>query len=444
MGAHPRPLSFLLRHFPRGHLTAGAALAALVTFALILPESGASSGEAERNVRASLELPPPEERTRQAGSEESAGQEEARLEWKELEVRSGDTLARLLGAQGVPAGEVHRLVTADERLKKLARIRPGETLRIGLDEQGTLQALEYRLSRVEALHANKTEGVWQAREEVREYERQLRYTRATIDDSLFMAGQRAGMSTGTIMQLARIFGWDIDFIMDIRKGDEFQVLYEELFLDGEKVGEGNIVTAEFHNRGREIAAFRYELSSGDVDYFDFEGNSMRREFIRNPVDFTRISSRFNPNRRHPVLNTMRAHRGVDYAAPTGTPVRAAGDGRVEYAGRRGGYGNVVIIRHGQKYSTLYAHLNRFHVRTGARVRQGQTIGTVGMTGMATGPHLHYEFRVNGQHRDPLRVELPQADALPREERRNFLVQANRLRNRMALHREAFTLAQNTE
>jgi murein DD-endopeptidase MepM/ murein hydrolase activator NlpD len=171
---------------------------------------------------------------------------------------------------------------------------------------------------------------------------------------------------------------------------------------------------------------------------------MRREFIRTPVEFARVSSRFNPNRRHPVLNTIRAHRGVDYAAPTGTPIRAAGDGRVEFVGKKGGYGNVVIIRHGQAYSTLYAHMRNFArgIRSGSRVKQGQTIGYVGMTGLASGPHLHYEFLVNGVHRDPLTVQLPKAQGIPEGERKAFLVHVNKLRNQLALYSDTSTLAAN--
>ena len=440
MGSQAGPFHSLIRHFPRGHLLLAGTLSAALTLTIaLLPESGASSGEDAGATSAALELPPPQ-RQQDATTSEPAQERE----WTEIEVSSGDTLARLLGAEGVSPGEIHRLVTADEHLEALGRIRPGERFRIYLDDDGKLAAVQHQKSRTRTLHAERTDAGWESRMEEREYERHLRYAHGTIEDSLFLAGRRAGLDTSTTMQLAHIFGWNIDFIMDIRKGDEFRLLYEELFLDGEKVGEGNILMAEFRNRDREFSAFRYELADGEVDYFDEEGNSMRRAFLRNPVDFTRISSRFNLNRRHPVLNTMRAHRGVDYAAPTGTEVRAAGDGRVKFAGRRGGYGNVVILRHGGKYSTLYAHLNRFSVRTGQRVRQGQTIGEVGMTGMATGPHLHYEFRVNGRHRDPLRVELPEAEPLPEKHHQDFRTRANRLAHRMALHQEAIALASSSE
>lgn len=262
-------------------------------------------------------------------------------------MRSGDTLGNLLRDQGVAASQVHALVSSDPILKQLANLRVGQTLRVDIDEHGTLVAIEQVISRVETRRGTYDNGTWQAEHIKRDYERQMSYAEAVIEDSLFLAGQQAGMTDNLIMQLANIFAWDIDFILDIRRGDHFRLLYEELLLDGEKVGDGNILMAEFWNRDRKVVAFRFETASGDAEYLDAQGNSMRREFIRTPVEFARISSRFNPNRRHPVLNTIRAHRGVDYAAPSGTPIRAAGDGRIEFVGKKGGYGNVIIIRHGQ-------------------------------------------------------------------------------------------------
>lgn len=437
-------LTRFARCFPKGHLMACAALFGLLSAAVILPTSGATPDK-QPAVRA-LTLPAP--KVRVAAEETPSAPTEAaksqHIDWREITVSPGDTLSRLLQAEGVSAGQVHRLVTADKRLAALTNIRPGDVLRVAVDDAQQLVALEHQISRVESLHAEYSEESWAVREEKRDYERQVRYAQATISDSLFLSAQRAGMNDNLIMQMVNIFAWDVDFVLDIRQGDSLEVLYEELYLDGEQVGTGNILMANFNNRDRRLTAFRYETQEGNIEFLDIAGNSLRREFIRTPVEFARISSRFNPNRRHPVLNTIRAHRGVDYAAPTGTPIRATGDGRVEFAGVRGGYGNVVIIRHGQQYSTLYAHMNSFArgIRAGVRVRQGQTIGTVGMTGLATGPHLHYEFLVNGTHRDPLTVQLPKARGVADEERRDFLVYANRLRNQMALHAEAFTLAQN--
>ena len=232
------------------------------------------------------------------------------------------------------------------------------------------------------------------------------------------------------------------FVLDIRKGDRFRILYEELYLDGEKVGVGDILMAEFWNRDRHLTAFRYKTLSGDVEYLDIKGGSLRKEFIRTPVAFSRISSRFSLGRKHPILNRIRAHKGIDYAAPSGTPIKAAGDGKVIFAGIKGGYGNVLIIKHGQSYTTLYAHMRNFakDMRVGRRVKQGQTIGYVGMSGLATGPHLHYEFRINGVHRNPLTVPLPKARGINDNERAEFLIAANQLKAQMTLFSEASTLA----
>jgi murein DD-endopeptidase MepM/ murein hydrolase activator NlpD len=223
------------------------------------------------------------------------------------------------------------------------------------------------------------------------------------------------------MELAGIFGWDIDFALDIREGDQFAVLYEGLYLDGERIGTGNILAAEFTNQGKLYRAVRYTDARGHTDYYAPDGHSMRKTFLRTPVSFTRISSRFNSGRKHPILNRIRAHKGVDYAAATGTPVKATGNGKIVLRGKKGGYGNTVVIQHGSSYSTLYAHLNNFArgKTVGSRVQQGEIIGYVGSTGLATGPHLHYEFRVNGVHRNPLTVKLPDAAPLPKKFREDF-------------------------
>jgi murein DD-endopeptidase MepM/ murein hydrolase activator NlpD len=237
--------------------------------------------------------------------------------------------------------------------------------------------------------------------------------RARIDSSLFEAGQKAGISGETILTLAnQIFGWDIDFALDIREGDEFGVLYEQKYQDGHYVTDGRVLAAEFVNQGKTHRAVWFESKDGEIKgYFTPGGHGMRKAFLRAPLDFTRISSNFNLHRLHPLLGIVRAHKGVDYAAPTGTPIWAAGSGRVEFVGRKGGYGNVVIVDHGKGISTLYGHMSRFasSLRVGRQVGQGDTIGFVGATGTATGPHLHYEYRVNGTHKNPATIPLPRTE-----------------------------------
>jgi murein DD-endopeptidase MepM/ murein hydrolase activator NlpD len=227
------------------------------------------------------------------------------------------------------------------------------------------------------------------------------------------------------MNLAGIFAWDVDFVLDIRAGDDYYILYEEIWQDGKFVTTGEIIAAEFNNAGRTNHAIRFVDREGRSDYFTPEGRSVRKAFVRAPVDFTRISSNFNPRRKHPVLNTIRAHKGVDYAAPKGTPIKAAGDGKVIFRGRKGGYGNAIILQHGGNITTLYAHMTSFakSAQNGRRVKQGQTIGYVGSTGLATAAHLHYEYRINGVHRNPRTVALPQADPIREEYRDEFIASA---------------------
>ena len=432
----------LLRRFPRGHLAISLVLASATGLFMALPQSGSSLTDAS-GPRA-LALPEPSRAEANDGGS-TANAEKPERDWNELEVEPGDTLVRLLNEQGVSTKAVHELVSSQKPLTRLADLRPGERLRVDVADGGRLEALQYQPNDLKTLSVERGPDGWEVDTHKRSYERQLQYAEATINSSLFRAGQRAGMTNKLTMQLANIFGWDIDFILDIRNGDRFRVLYEELYLDGEKVRNGDILMAEFYNRDRHFQAFRHEMDDGRVDYLDASGQSVRKEFIRTPVEFTRISSGFSRGREHPVLNRTRAHEGVDYAAPTGTPVKASGDGKVVFAGRKGGYGNVLIIKHGQKYSTLYAHLNRFArgIRVGRRVEQKDTVAYVGASGLATGPHLHYEFRVNGVHRNPLRVDLPEAGHIPESERRDFLVEANQLKNQMALRAEAFQVARNS-
>jgi murein DD-endopeptidase MepM/ murein hydrolase activator NlpD len=230
------------------------------------------------------------------------------------------------------------------------------------------------------------------------------------------------------MQLVENFGWDVDFALDIRAGDRFAVVYEELYKDGEKLQDGNILAATFTNQGKTTRIVRYNYPDGRSSYFTPEGVSIRKAFLRSPVAYSRISSRFSRSRMHPKLYKMRAHRGVDYAAARGTPIKAAGDARVEFIGRKGGYGKAVVLRHGAVYTTLYAHMSGFArgLRRGQRVSQGQTIGYIGSTGLATGPHLHYEFRVRGVYRNPLSVKLPRAAPIEKKYKQDFLVKTRDL------------------
>jgi murein DD-endopeptidase MepM/ murein hydrolase activator NlpD len=338
------------------------------------------------------------------------------LNWEEVTVKSGDNLSLIFPRVGLSARDVYNVAQTGDDIAPLLNLKPGQTLRFGLsqqDESIILEKLSLKLSPVETFQLSKTEDGFDTETLTREVDSRQKQVAGSIESSLFGSGLKAGMSDKLIMELAHIFGWDIDFALDLRQGDSFKVIFEESYLDGEKIGDGNILAAEFTNRGNTFRAIRFTDAEGSSHYFTPDGESMRKTFTRTPVHFSRISSRFNPNRKHPVLKTTRPHRGVDYAAPTGTPILATGDGKVSFAGTKGGYGRTVVLSHGGKYTTLYAHMSRFKkgLRAGQRVKQGQTIGYIGSSGLATGPHLHYEFRVNGVHRNPLTVALPKAEPL---------------------------------
>ena len=299
----------------------------------------------------------------------------------------------------------------------MRRIFPGQLIGFAADEAAELIAVRHIESPLKQTVYSKNEGQFVSEVIVRETETRERSVAITIDSSLFLAGDQAGLSAAIIMELAAILGGVIDFALDPRRGDDIVILFEENYLDGEKFSDGNILAASFNNNGRLVEAYRYTDSLGDTGYFDADGVSMRKAFLKAPLDFTRVSSSFNPNRLHPIYKTKRPHRGTDYAAPRGTPVYAAGDGRVIDAGYTRPNGNYVFIQHGEGFKTHYLHLNKKRVKRGDRVKQGQVIGTVGSTGAATGPHLHYEFLVNGVHRNPRTVHkiLPKAKSLPDSE-----------------------------
>lgn len=353
--------------------------------------------------------------------ETAAAAETANLRWVDHKIAKGESLARIFSEQGLDARLLHRIVTSGDEAKSLANIRPGQKLRFQFDETNELVRLELHRNRVDSMRISISDDEIKTEEVSKALETRVASTAGMIQSSLFVDGQKAGLSDSQIMELATIFGWDIDFALEIRAGDQFRVLYEEQYLDGEKLRNGQILAAEFTNRGQTHRALRYEDNEGEVGYYDANGDSKRRAFIRTPIKFARVSSGFTVRRWHPILKKWRSHKGVDYAAPKGTPVKATGDGRVIFRGKKSGYGNVVIVEHAGTYTTLYAHLNGFSKRAqnGNRVKQGQVIGYVGMTGLATGPHLHYEFRVNGQHRNPLKVKLPKSLALPKAELAKF-------------------------
>jgi murein DD-endopeptidase MepM/ murein hydrolase activator NlpD len=330
----------------------------------------------------------------------------------EYTVRRNDTLDQIFRSVGIDMAALAELRQRPEVRRALDIVRPGDIITF-THVDGVLQSLNRQISNTLTLSVARSDAGFAVNYVENPLETEIVGRRAQITSSLFAAGQDAGMSAETIMTLAnQIFGWDIDFALDIRQGDEFSVLYEQKFQDGEYVNDGRVLAAEFVNQGKMHRAVWFQSKDGDVQgYFTPEGKGMRKAFLRAPLDFTRVSSVFNPRRKHPISGVVRAHKGVDYAAPTGTPIWAAGDGRVQFAGRKGGYGNVVMIDHGKGISTVYGHMSRFgkSSRVGRTVQQGDIIGYVGMTGAATGPHLHYEYRIKGAHKNPATIPLPRTE-----------------------------------
>ena len=370
--------------------------------------------------RLSFELTLPELQAKQKILDEL--NHETSKQWQEFTVKSGDNLSKLFKRAGLTSQQLDEVMKSGHAAKKLTKIFPKDIIRVLTDEQGELQALRYEIDPETYLMVEREYGALVSQEYKHTIETRVAHAEGKIDSSLFLAANEAGISENIIMELAGIFGWDIDFALDIRKGDSFKLLYEEIYRNGEKIKNGEILAAEFINDGDVYRAVRYtNPETNRTEYFSPEGKSMRKEFLRTPVNFTRISSRFTTRRYHPVLHKVRSHKGVDYAAKRGTPIRAAGDGKVIFKGKKGGYGRVVMIQHGSKYTTLYAHLNSYNkkIRVGKKVKQGQTVAYVGSSGLATGPHLHYEFRVNGVHRNPLTVRLPSSGPVPKRYMADF-------------------------
>lgn len=356
-----------------------------------------------------------------------------------VKVKDGDSMSLVFARAGLGATTVHKLAYESKHGKEFSKILPGKTFQFFFDQDKELQKIIYTVSRLESFEAIPNETGFTTSHTVLKPKLFSTVKSGEIKSSFYLDGLNAGLNDNLIMELANIFGWDIDFALEIRKGDQFSVLFEEKYIDGEYLGTGRILAAEFINRGKSIKAVRYEDTNGKVSFYTPEGLSMRKAFLRTPLDVFRISSHFNLNRKHPILNKIRAHKGTDYAAPRGTPVKAAGDGKVTFAGRNGSYGNMVKISHGQKYETRYAHLKNFGkgIRSGKWVQQGQIIGYVGTTGRSTGPHLHYEFHVNGAVRNPVTVKLPNGNPIARSELDNFQLVTKPLLAKLSVSKETF-------
>jgi len=410
--------------FPKSHLWLASGLAGVLLAATMATHSEKTPERISQHIDLQLTSP---NTTRAIAAFDTPAAETAIKEWHTEVVKSGDSLSFLFNRAGLSDTALHQFLSGNKNAAALKRIYPGQKIEFNITD-GELVGLRYQKNRLNHVEFTKTDGGFVDASVEITPDTRIAYREATIINSLFLAGTDVGLEQSSIMELANMFGWDIDFALDIRANDSFKVLYEERFINGEKIGNGPILAAEFTNQNKTFKAVRYTDPEGNTSYYTPEGKSMKKAFLRTPVDFARISSHFNLKRKHPILNRIRAHKGTDYAAPTGTPIKAAGNGKVEFAGTKGGYGRTVVLRHGQGYKTLYAHMHKYGkgIRTGVRIKQGQIIGYVGKSGLATGPHLHYEFYKNGVVRNPVRVELPKAKSISKSLLANFTLETQPL------------------
>lgn len=415
----------LFKALPKGHKMLISGVSAALALLMLLPSEEALAtrvqqpGQLQPGQRYSLPLQLP------ASTVVAA---EPALAWQALTVQSGDSLARLFARKGLSAGQLQRLLSdLGNQAAPLTQLRPGEVLEFAIDSSGQLQGLRYAPSQTQLLHIHKGQQGFALQQHTKAIEHREQFAAGTITSNFWNAGLAAGLSPMVIDGIADILGYDIDFALELRKGDRFAVLYQQDYVDGRFINDGHILAVTFTNQGQTFSAVRHS----DGNYYTPQGKSLRKAFLRSPVNYKYISSSFNPRRLHPVTGRVRPHNGIDYAARTGTPVYASGEGRVIRSAYSSLNGNHVFIKHGERFVTKYLHLSKRFVKTGQRVKQGQRIGNVGATGRVTGAHLHYEFLVNGVHRNPRTVQLPHAAPVPASALSAFQGQARELLARLS-------------
>lgn len=473
----------MIRHFPGTHITALAGLAALVG-ATMLVSAGSNQSDTQQTLSAApiptlaqdsqtpaaqyahasviapsakpatssipdlqailgINLRPAPGTEQRAARESTAGPPlETNLEWRRFTIERGDSLSSLFRQAGLESRKMYEVLNGDGNPDAFSRLRTGRQIEFGFDDDGTLAMIVLHNSRTTKLKAVREDDGFHTQEEMREPTVKRAYASGEIQTSYSLAANRAGLSTSIRNQLSRIFGWRVDFSRDLRKGDHFGVLYEEKYLDGEMIGYGRILAATFVNKGDKYSAALYTDDEGQSAYYTPDGESLRKAFVRAPLQYQYISSHFDMNRRHPILDRARPHEGTDFAASPGTPVKASGDGRIAFAGRDGGYGRTIRINHGNEVTTSYSHLQGFRrgLSHGETVSQGDVIGYVGTSGLSTGPHLHYEYRISGQPRNPLRVSLPDADPIADSRMAEFRAQANPRLAQLSEEDDSFQIA----
>ena len=343
---------------------------------------------------------------------------------KESVIRRNDSLFSILKNMGAKTENIIDLINSPNS-HLLTNIKIGNLVKVELIEEKITNLIYIEDYKTEVIAKHTDKGYLISRN-ISEEEKTEVFKAVTIANSLYTDGLKQDIPDSVLMDLVYIFGWDIDFVHDIRPGDQYSLIYEEVYVNGEKKLNGDIIIAEFINQDKSYTAVRYKLKKGNSEYFSTDGRNVKKAFLRTPVKLSYVSSKYNLKRKHPILHTIRAHKGVDYAANRGSPIRATGSGTISSAKVNGGCGKEIKIKHSADYTTRYCHLERFakNIKEGKKVIQGQTIGYVGSTGLATGPHLHYEFHVNGKHKDPLKVKFPYADPIGKDEETKFFSKAN--------------------
>lgn len=338
-----------------------------------------------------------------------------------VKVKTGDTLSDIFTRYEINAKDLYAILALKTAKPILTHLKLDQEIFITMDRGHNLQKLSTQIAFNKTLYITRPEPEFKVKIEEQEAVTKLTTARGTINTSLYRSTRDAKIPQKIALQLANVFSGKLNFARDLHPGDSYQIIYQRKMINDTTVGVGNIMAAEVVANKKTYTAIRYEKSNGQARYYSPEGQSLQRAFIRNPVKYARISSKFNPQRMHPILNIKRPHYGVDYAAPAGTPIKAAGDGKVIFAGKKGGYGNTIIINHGNNVTTRYGHMKRFakNIHTGSRVEKGNIIGYVGSTGLATGPHLHYEYRRNGKALNPLTVSLPESYSVPKSQLKAF-------------------------
>ncbi|MEA3404735.1 MAG: peptidoglycan DD-metalloendopeptidase family protein [Pseudomonadota bacterium] len=398
--------------------------AMILSLSLLVPASSAANLPAERT---SLPLPALNQSTPAEAIENIDSFSEQEWQKHTVKIPKNGSLGTALNSLNISAGTTYKIGKL-ENSRVLTNLRVGDTLTIWVDKHEKLQKILYPKSKTLRYELHKDNDQYQIKTIEEQVDIRTEVASGTIDSSFYLAGQKAGLSAKTIMNLADLYAWEIDFIRELRKGDTFKVIYQAKYLNNEYIGDGDIVAAQIttNKQSETHNAFLLKDDKGEkIGYFDDKGKNLKKAFLKNPVDVVRITSRFNPKRFHPILKKVRSHRGVDYGGPTGTPIRVTGNGKIIFRGWGKGYGRYIKVQHAGKYMTVYGHMSKFgKYKKGQYVKQGQVIGYIGSTGYATGPHLHYEFRINGVHKDPLKMKFPAASPVPKDYKTAFKNQSN--------------------